>query len=181
SSSDTHLKLSAIWSNVREYVEHYKTIFGNLWDGSSEISKRIEMIERQAQLERFAEKMRGSLKDLGYEMKKSIDGISGLTHDFHTIATNSKTKDTIVIEMNTSKRKEEVLVSLVNFVAKCIDVEAKNKLYVTMLAADDLEELASAYSNSVKIVDVESVQNYLAMLKKEGVATEYSCNTVGRD
>ncbi|MFQ5969559.1 MAG: helix-turn-helix domain-containing protein [Nitrososphaerales archaeon] len=171
--SATHARLTAIWSNVREYVEHYKTIFSNLWDGSSEISCRMVLIEQQVQLEKLGKKMQQSLKDLGYEMKGSIVGISGLTHDFHIIASHSNTKETTVIDINGSKRKEAVLVSLVNFVAKCIDLEVKDKLFITMLTSDEVEELASAYGNSVNIVNKDGAEKFLETIDRGKISGEY--------
>lgn len=157
---------SAIWSNLRDYMEYYKNIFNNLWDSALGVSRRIEEIDEHLQVEELVTDAKRSLKDLGCVIKKSIKGKSGLSHDFSIVASQPETEEIIVIDVAGAKKMEMFKFSLVNFVSKCIDIDAKNKLLVTMLKPDDIWKIAEAYTHLIHIVNKDDMKKFFVTLKK---------------
>jgi sugar-specific transcriptional regulator TrmB len=157
---------TAIWSNSQGYVESYRSIFDNLLTRSSTISHKLLLMEETDMSQKIEKMLDISLKELGYEVKRSIKGMSGLIHDFNFVGTDPATKETIVIDVIASKNEEMVKTSIITFIAKCLDVGAEHKVLVTDISSELLEQFERPYERVVKIVNYKDVDKVFAILKQ---------------
>jgi len=157
---------TAIWSNSQVYVESYRSIFDDLLARSSTISHKLLLMEETDMSQKIEKMLDISLKELGYEVKGSIKGMSGLMHDFNFVGTDPATKETIVIDVIASKNEEMVKTSIITFIAKCLDVGAEHKVLVTDISSELLEQFERPYERVVKIVNYKDVDKVFAILKQ---------------
>jgi hypothetical protein len=133
---------NAIWSNVRDYVDHYRTIFDNLWASSHSVSGRMEALEQQIRIDELKAEMSGRLKKIGFKVQNKIEGVSKMAHEFAIVATR-KDESIVVDVMGPSN---DIQGAIINFVVKCIDVPAKHKLLV---ALSDLEAIETSQATTL--------------------------------
>ncbi|MEW5840375.1 MAG: helix-turn-helix domain-containing protein [Thermoproteota archaeon] len=142
---------SAIWSSVRDYVEHYRIMFDSLWSSSTAMADRAAAIEAQEKVSRLMASVRQLLEGAGLEILQDVKGASGLAHRFSISASAGKGDDdgdlthaSIVVDI-VGPDKPDPQAALIGFLVKCMDVRADCKVLIT-LAGDPSAVKAPARS-----------------------------------
>lgn len=157
----------AIWSNLKEHVERYKSIFNNMWIQSSTMSQRLASMEESNLHAMLEKELHNLIKEFGYDIKISIKGMSGLTHNFDFVCTDDEMKEVLVVDLVTSKDEERVKTSIISFVSKCLDVRAEQKLLIIDVSSELIEHFARPFNHIATIVNKEGMKNFFETLKQK--------------
>jgi sugar-specific transcriptional regulator TrmB len=155
---------SAIWSNVRDYVEHYRIMFDNLWSSSStEMADRIALVEAQAKAEEMALQMRRTLESAGFKIQKAIKGTSGLVHEFSIVAAageHDAAAAAVVVDI-AGIEKPDLQTAVIGFVVKCMDIKADHKLLVTLFDPAQVQAPARSLNSDITIASAQDAEKTL--------------------
>lgn len=144
---------SAIWSSLPDYVEHYRSMFDNLWSSSTSAEERVAQVEGQARLAELASTLRKALKAAGFSIKDTLKGASGLEHSFALVAEGRS--GTIVADIiAVSEKSHDLQTLLIGFVIKCMDIKADHKLLITSTDPGVISDHAKALHGGITVVSV---------------------------
>jgi hypothetical protein len=149
---------SAIWSSVRDYVDHYRAIFENLWTTSTGVRDRVLQVEAQARISGLLLSMSELLGNAGFTTRKTIKGASGLTHEFSLVA-EDKHGTVVVIDVVGGDSQ----IAMLGFVVKCMDIKADCKMLVPISDTANIEAPARALQGDITVAGAADA---LAMLEK---------------
>lgn len=150
---------SAIWSNVRDYVEHYRIMFDNLWSSSAAIADRIALLEAQEKVAKMASSMRQTLEGAGFKIQNTVKGASGLVHEFSIAATGEH--GTVVLVDVAGPEKPDLQAAVIGFVVKCMDVKADHKLLVTHLDPVEIQAPARSLHSGITVAGAGDAEKTL--------------------
>lgn len=148
---------SAIWSSVSDYVEHYRTIFENLWSCSTGVKDRVQQVEAQARIAALLSSMSGFLKDAGFQIRRIAKGASGLAHEFSLVAEGRH--GTVLVDI----AGDDPQTAMLGFVVKCMDIKADCKMLVSISDAAGIEAPARALQGDIAVAGPSDA---LAILEK---------------
>jgi sugar-specific transcriptional regulator TrmB len=150
---------SAIWSNVRDYVEHYRIMFDNLWSSSAAMADRIALLEAQEKVAKMASSMRQTLEGAGFKIQNVVKGASGLVHEFSIAATGEH--GTVVLVDVAGPEKPDLQAAVIGFVVKCMDVKADHKLLVTLLDPVEIQAPARSLHSGITVAGAGDAEKTL--------------------
>lgn len=159
---------SAIWSSLRDYVDHYRSMFDGLWSSSAPAQERVAQVEGQARLAELASAIRKSLKDAGFSVKDTLRGASGLTHSFAIVAEGKGR--TIVADVAVPEKGQDLQTSLIGFVIKCMDIKADHKVLITAAEPGEVAGQAKALPGGISVVGSADAARTLARLADAAAA-----------
>ncbi|MEM2140801.1 helix-turn-helix domain-containing protein [Nitrososphaera sp.] len=146
---------SAIWSSVRDYVDHYSAMFESLWSSSSAMSDRIKAIEDQEKAARALASAVQLLKGAGFEIQKQLKGASGLSHEFAIVAQGKG--GTVVLDI----AGQDTQAAVIGFLVKCMDVKADHKILVTLSDPSAMRAPAKSFQSDLKVVGAGDIEEVL--------------------
>lgn len=159
---------SAIWSSLRDYVDHYRSMFDGLWSSSEPAAEVVAQVEDQARLAELASAIRKSLKDAGFSVKDTLRGASGLTHSFALVAEGRG--KTIVADIVRPEKSQDIQTPLIGFVIKCMDIRADHKVLITAADPGEMAAQVKALPGDISVVESAGAARMLARLADAAAA-----------
>ena len=150
---------SAIWSSLRDYVDHYRATFEGLWSSATPVRDRIAVVESQAKAAGLVLSMRKALEEGGFSIGESLKGTTGLVHRFSVVAQGSRS---IVIDIASPGQDPQS--SLIGFIVKCMDVRADHKLLVTLADPAAISTHAGALGGGISVAGADEAVETLGRL-----------------
>jgi hypothetical protein len=150
---------SAIWSSLRDYVDHYRATFEGLWSSSTPVHDRIAVVENRARVAGLIQSMRKVLEEGGFSISESLKGTSGLLHNFSVVAQGSKGATVVVVDVAGAGQDPQS--SLIGFIVKCMDVRADHKLLVTLADPGAISTHAGALGGGVSVASAGDAEEVL--------------------
>ncbi|UVS70121.1 TrmB family transcriptional regulator [Nitrososphaera viennensis] len=151
---------SAIWSNVRDYVEHYRIMFDNLWSSSTAMPDRIVLVEAQAKVAEMASSMRRLLEGAGFRIQKAIKGTSGFVHEFSIVAAREHGTAVVVVDI-AGPEKPDLQAAVIGFVVKCMDIKADSKLLVTLSDPAEMQASIKSFHSGITVAGAGDAEKAL--------------------
>ncbi len=151
---------SAIWSSVRDYVEHYSTMFDSLWSSSTAMADRVAVIEAQEKVSRLVSSMRLLLEGAGLKIQKDLKGASGLVHEFSMAAAGER--GTVIVDI--AAPDKDLQTAVIGFLVKCMDVRADHKVLVTLADPSVIKAPTRSLQSDVTIVSADDAEQMLRKL-----------------
>lgn len=148
---------SAIWSSVRDYVEHYSTMFDNLWSSSAAMADRVAAVETQEKISKLLLSMRKLLEKTG-KIRKEVKGASGLVHEFSLAASGDQ--GSVVVDV-AGPETADPQAAVIGFLVKCMDIKADHKILVTLSDPSAVKAPAKSLQSDVTIVGADDAEEAL--------------------
>lgn len=152
---------SAMWSSVRDYVEHYAATFESLWSSSKAMADRAALIEAQEKASQLVLSLQVLAQDAGLKLRKTLKGTSGLEHEFSLVATDERRA--VVVDVAGPDRPD-LPTSIIGFMVKCMDIKADHKILVTLADPSAAKAPARLLQSDVTIVGADDAEQALHKL-----------------